>query len=88
MDRYYKQIKDGYIITVGIGSGGAEITQEEYNAIRFLIRSRPTAEEGYMYKLKADLTWEKVEAPQKQEVPDREISDKAALDIILGGGRA
>ena len=85
MDRYYKQIKDGYIVTVGIGPGGEEITQEEYNAIRFLIRTRPTAEPGYMYKLRTDLTWEKVEAPAKQELPDREISDKAALNIILGG---
>lgn len=87
MDRYYKLIKDGYIITVGIGVSSEEITQDEYNAIRYLIKNRPTAETGYMYKLKTDLTWEKVEAPAPQPAPDREISDRAALDIILGGAK-
>ena len=87
MDRYYKQVKDGYIITIGIGVSGEEITHGEYNAIRYLIKNRPTAEAGYTYKLRTDLTWEKVEAPAPQPAPDREISDRAALDIILGGAK-
>lgn len=86
MEKYFKNISGDYIVTVGTGAGEVEITKEEYDNIFTVVRSRPAAEEGYMYKLRTDLTWERVEAP-KREVTDREISDKAALDIILGGER-
>ena len=85
MEKYFKNVKDGYITHVSTDVGEVEITQEEYNAILFISRTYPAAEQGYVYKLKTDLTWEKVEAPQKPEVLDREISDKVALEIILGG---
>lgn len=88
MNKFYKKIDGDYITAIGTGVGDTQIAQEEYDHILSIIRSRPTAEPGYMYKLRTDLTWEKVEAPKKQEMPDREISDKAALEIILGGGRA
>ena len=79
--RYYKQIEEGYIIGIGTGAGSEEITQEEYENILFIIRSRPIPEPGYDYKLRTDLTWELVEAP----VVEEEISADEALDIILGG---
>lgn len=82
MGNYYKRDEDGYLTVIGTGPGGEEITQKEYDHILSVIRSRPTAEPGYMYKLKTDLTWELVEAPE-EPVSD-EISDKEALDIILG----
>lgn len=81
--RYCKTIEDGYLTAIGTGPGGEEITQEEYDHILAIIRSCPAAEAGYMYRLKANLTWELVPAPQ--EVADPEISDSEALDIILGG---
>ena len=80
--RYYKIIEDGYVLSIGTGSGGSEITKEEYEDIISVIRSAPTAESGYQYRLKADLTWELVEAPVDT---DPELSDSEALAIILGG---
>lgn len=83
MGKYFKNFDGEYIFSIGEGIGDTEITQEEYEHILSVIRSRPTAEPGYMYKLKTDLTWELVEA---SEVPvSDEISDQEALDIILGG---
>jgi hypothetical protein len=81
--KYYKNIAGGYITVIGTGIGDVEIAQEEYEHILSVVRSCPTAEPGYMYKLKTDLTWEQVEAPP--EDIDPEISDKEAMDIILGG---
>ena len=82
MKMYYKNIEDNYITAIGTGIGDVEIPQEDYDNILSIIRSCPTAEPGYMYKLRTDLTWELVEAP---EIPvSDEISDKEALDIILG----
>ena len=81
--RYYKIIEDGYVLSIGTGSGGSEITKEEYDDIISVIRSAPTAESGYQYRLKADLTWELVELPPVSE--DEEISADEALKIILGG---
>lgn len=81
--RYYEKIHDDYILSVGTGSGGEEITQEEYESILEVIRNRPVAESGYDYRLKADLTWEQVEIPVVDTDP--ELTDSEALAIILGG---
>ena len=85
MKKYFKNTEGEYIISITTSSGEAEITKEEYDHILSVIRSRPTAEPGYMYKLKTDLTWEQVEAPPKETDP--EVSDREALNIILGGDR-
>lgn len=81
--RYYKKIDNDYILAIGTGFGGEEITHEEYEHILSMIRSAPNAEPGYQYRLKADLAWELVEAPAVDTDP--EISDAEALAIILGG---
>lgn len=81
--RYYKKIEGDFLLAIGTGAGGVEITQEEYKHILSVIRNAPTAEIGYQYRLKADLTWELVEAPSVDADPD--ISDAEALAIILGG---
>lgn len=81
--RYYKKIEGDYLLAVGTGAGGEEITNEEYEHILSVIQSSPTADPGYQYRLKADLTWEKVNAPAVDTDP--EISDAEALAIILGG---
>lgn len=65
--RYYKMIIDGYLIAVGNGSGGEEITEAEYNNLLEVIRNKPSAESGYDYRLKADLTWELYELPIVEE---------------------
>lgn len=61
--RYYKNIDGDYLVSIGTGSGGEEITKEEYENLLSIIRNRPTPEEGYDYRLRTDLTWELVEAP-------------------------
>jgi hypothetical protein len=81
--RYYKNIEADYIMGIGTGSGGEEITQEEYESILSTIRNRPFAEPGYDHRLKADLSWELVEVAP--EPVDDEISAEEALNIILGG---
>ena len=81
MGKYFKNFDGEYIFSIGVGIGDTEITQEEYEHILSAIRSRPTAEPGYMYKLRTDLTWEQVEAP---EPVDEDISADEALGIILG----
>lgn len=68
--RYYKQIGNGYLISIGTGNGHEEITAEEYESILTIIKSRPTAEAGYGYRLKTDLTWELYEVPVVDDSED------------------
>lgn len=79
--RYYKLIKNGYLIGIGKGAGGEEITNEEYENILSVIRSKPTAETGYDYKLKEDLTWELHEVPIVDPA-DEEISGEELLTMV------
>ena len=67
MTRYYKNIENGILTAIGTGFGGEEITQEEYDHILSVIRSSPAAQEGHIYRLKEDLTWELAEAPMIKE---------------------
>ena len=39
--RYYKILKDGKLLLVGIGPGGEEITKEEYDALKEEIQNTP-----------------------------------------------
>lgn len=60
----YKYINDGCIIGVGTGAGsGDEITEDEYNEILDKINNRPTAPEGFTYRLTTALDWELCELP-------------------------
>ena len=83
--RYYKQLSDNYILAIGTGPGGTEITGTEYNSILSAIQSRPTSEtQGY--RLRTDLTWEAYDLPPEPEPSDDdEISNEEALNILLGG---
>lgn len=83
--RYYKQIENDYLLSIGTGSGHEEITAEEYEQILNTIRSKPTAETGYDYRLKADLTWELYELPPVEEVEqEATIEDYAAALHNMG----
>ena len=85
--RYFAQYSDeNFLISIGTGYGGTEITEVEYNNILSVIRSRPTPPAGFDYRLKADLTWEQYELPPEPERSDTdEITDDEAMAIILGG---
>ena len=79
---YRKKVKDGYILCIGIGQSGEEITESEYNEIMSVIQNRPEPEDGKGYRLKADLTWEEYEIVP---IPEPEIEDpEEILDILMG----
>ena len=86
--RFYKIVEDGYIPAFGIGSGGVEITIEEYTTLNTLLKNSPEPPEGYDYRLREDLTWEEYELPPVEPVDEEEISDSEALEIITGGVEA
>ena len=67
--RYYKIIDSGYIISVGSGFGGTEITEQEYAEILTIIRNKPTARDGYDYRLKTDLILEEYALPPIEPEP-------------------
>lgn len=72
------------LITGKYFHNGVEITAEEYEKIREIIQNRPTAPEGYAYRLTDALEWELYELPEDEE-EDPELTDAEALEIILGG---
>lgn len=79
--RYFKTVIDGYINSISTGCGGVEITKDEYDTIKAVIRSVPESPDGYDYALKEDLTWELYDLT----VVEDELTDEEALAIILGG---
>ena len=81
--RYYKLIDSGYILAIGTGNGGEEITAAEYDEIMTLIHNKPVETETIKYRLKTDLTWEQYEVDPPE--PSDEIDDSEALEILLGG---
>lgn len=62
---------------------GEEITETQYNEIISMLRNRPTAPDGFAYRLTKELEWELYELPA--EDTDPELTDEEALGIILGG---
>lgn len=80
--RYYKLIEGDYIIAIGEGYGGEEISQEEYDTILSIVRNRPVPETGYDYILRTDLTWETIEVEVISE-EDQEISDDELFNMMM-----
>lgn len=81
--RYFKQIFESCIVSVGTGFGNTEISEEEYNGIMSVIHNRPIPQDGYAYRLREDLTWELYELPPVEEI-EEEISGEELLDMIEG----
>lgn len=81
--RFYKQLSAGYILALGSGLGGEEITESEYNETLSVIHTKPAATETTDYRLREDLTWEAYEV--EPPAPDPDIDEAEALDILLGG---
>lgn len=52
---------------------GKEITAEKYNEIMEMLRNRPTAPEGYAYRLTENLEWELYEQPIEEDEDVEEI---------------
>lgn len=64
--KYFKNIFNGYIVSVSTQQGQTEISQEEYNIVLARIKSMPKAPQGFEYRLKANLTWELVRMPEEE----------------------
>ena len=73
---FYKYINDKYIIGVGTGSGGEEITEQEYNAILDKINNRPEAPDGYSYRLTITMEWELAEIPKIEPTAEEIIESE------------
>lgn len=62
------------------------VTEAKKNEVFALLCNKPTAPEGYIYKLRADtLEWELVELPTEPETEPTEEDKAAAYDIIVSG---
>ena len=81
--RYFKSVENNYIILIGTGNSGTEITESEYNNIMNVIRNHPVRE-GYGYRLKTDLTWEEYEDPTPPPDPSEEVSTDEIADALEG----
>lgn len=83
--RYYKNVENGYIIAIGTGGGGTEITESEYEEIFDVIQHKPQRTETLDYHLRVDLTWEEYDRPPEPEPdPDEEIDSDELANILLG----
>ena len=79
-------VSNGYIICVGDGDGGVEISNERYNAILSALQNKPQVTDAINYRLKIDLTWESYEAeftPDEDPEPTEE-ERLDAYDILMG----
>lgn len=64
---------------------GEEITGEKYDEILNMIRNKPTAPDGYEYRLTNDLEWELYEFPaEEQEDEEATVEDYQAALAELG----
>lgn len=71
--KFYKYIQNGYIVCIGNGGMGEEITEEEYNAIMSAFAERPLDTDEKGYRLTVGLVWEeytKTHAPEDEQDGD------------------
>lgn len=81
--KYYKTTLNGYIIYISTNGGAVGITETEYNTILAIIRSKPTAPESFVYRLREDLEWELYELPALEEETPLEAMTTAELKTIM-----
>ena len=97
INRYYVRYKtDGTIYMIGVGIGGTEITEAEYNALLTEIREKAALVEQ-LYN--GEITIDEVPTEWQEEIQRRvderiaaegtaeeqDLSAEEALNIILGG---
>ena len=64
--KYFKNIENGYIVSISTMHGQTEISKEEYENILQVIKTMPRAPQGFAYRLKGDLTVQMYELPQEE----------------------
>ena len=94
---YYKVCDNDYIIGVGTSTNKTDnaISEAEYQNIIQIIQTKPTAPDGYDYRLKTDFTWELVEVPAVEDEQKRGYTEGELLamtnaeleQILYGYGR-
>lgn len=86
---YGKIIENNFLVAIGKGLVGEEITETEYNELLSIIRTAPTAPSGYTYMLNATtLEWELVELPPAPEYAPSEEEALARYANELTNGNA
>ena len=79
--RKYKEIENGIIVSIGESlTNGTTISNAEYDSILQTIQNKPPADDGYDYRLKTDLTWERYELP-KQETSESTTAAYTEADL-------
>ena len=97
MIRYYKQTDGMYILAVGVGAGGTEITKAEYNTLLAEIRAKAQLVDDVYNGVKTlddvPAEWrdeiqrrvtERQEAEAKPDPEQSEMDDMAAALTLLG----
>lgn len=74
--RYYKQISDTYLTSIGTGYGGVEITESEYNALLSEIREK-SAIVNKLYG--GEITIDAVPVEWQEEI-QRRVNERIAAD--------
>ena len=72
---YQKNTENGYIVSIVKGVSVGNITKAEYQAIKDIIRNKPTAEQGFDYRLREDLTWELYQLPEPEWEDDETATE-------------
>ncbi len=81
---YFKIISNGYILGVGMGAGGTDMAESEYNEIMAIISEKPQGSAMTDYRLTTSLTWEQYEVPAPAPDPDPDAEDSDILEAIGG----
>lgn len=78
----FAEFENGYVIYVSDNCGNTELTDEQTSTIKERLRDRPTAPDGFTYKLRADtLEWELVELPETIDTDD-EATESDYIDAL------
>lgn len=87
---FFCSIKDGYILSVGLVNTCVPdeigyVSEERYTEVVNAFSEKPTAPDGYDYRLTTGLEWELYELPEEAPTLLTETEQKAkAYDILMG----
>lgn len=83
--KYILLIDRGVVLGVGMAEHvGEEITENQYNEILSMLSNRPTAPDGFAYRLTAELEWELYEAPVEEDEAEATEADYISALAELG----
>ena len=80
--RYFFNKTDNYIVAIGFGNDGEEITKGRYDEIAHAISGKPKWENGIDYRLKTDLTWEAYERIMPEEPTAEDDTEATEADYL------